>query len=137
MLLRLVVRASGVRSEKNLDSNANHWGSLEEPATNLGGFFLSHSNMGMPKEIKGVIFTEIIPQLIPEVSTANLVSLGAIVRKKGRSDFYLPLTDSLRKIQWVKAVRLEAANIEQDMEAQPRNDRQLPLWSDETFSSCD
>jgi len=72
----------------------------------------------MPREIKGVIFTEVIPELIPEVSPADLVSLGAMVRKKGRSDLYLPLTDSLRKIQWVKAVSLEAANIEQEMEAQ-------------------
>jgi len=79
---------------------------------------MSQSSVGMPQEIKGIIFTEIIPQLIPEVNPANLVRLGAIVRKRNRSDAYEPLTDSLRKIQWVKLMSLEAMSIEQDIASQ-------------------
>jgi hypothetical protein len=76
------------------------------------------SGTGLPRNIQGIIFTEIIPQLIPEVNTADLIRLGSIVRKTNRTTVYEPLTDALRKIQWVKAVGLEAANIDQDLEAQ-------------------
>ena len=68
-----------------------------------------------PKKLKGVIFTEIIPQFLPEVSPKKLVELGAIVRKKGRTQMYEPLTDSLRKIQWVKLVGLKAIAIEKEI----------------------
>jgi hypothetical protein len=79
---------------------------------------MSQSSASMPQEIKGIIFTEIIPQLIPEVSPADLIRLGAIVRKKNRSEAYEPLTDSLRKIQWVKLVSLEAVSIEREIAGQ-------------------
>ena len=68
-----------------------------------------------PKKIKGVIFTEIIPQFLPEVKPKKLIELGAIVRKKGRTQMYEPLTDSLRKIQWVKLVGLKAIAIEKEI----------------------
>jgi len=68
-----------------------------------------------PEKIKGVIFTEIIPQFLPEVNSKKLVELGAIVRKKGRTQMYEPLTDSLRKIQWVKLVGLKAMAIEKEV----------------------
>ena len=67
------------------------------------------------EKIKGVIFTEIIPQFLSEVDPKKLVELGAIVRKKGRTEIYEPLTDSLRKIQWVKLVGLKATAIEKDI----------------------
>lgn len=68
-----------------------------------------------PKKLKGVIFTEIIPHFLPEVNPKQLVELGAIVRKKGRTQMYEPLTDSLRKIQWVKLVGLKAIAIEKEI----------------------
>lgn len=68
-----------------------------------------------PKKLKGTIFTEIIPQFLSEVNPKKLVELGAIVRKKGHSQLYEPLTDSLRKIQWVKLVGLKAINIEKEI----------------------
>lgn len=68
-----------------------------------------------PKKLKGAIFTEIIPQFLPEVNPKKLVELGAIVRKKGRTQMYEPLTDSLRKIQWVKLVGLKAIAIEKEI----------------------
>jgi hypothetical protein len=68
-----------------------------------------------PKQIKGIIFIEIIPEFLHEFNTKKLVELGAIVRKKGRNELYEPLTDSLRKIQWVKLVGLKAMSIEQEI----------------------
>lgn len=68
-----------------------------------------------PKKIEGVIFTEIIPQFLQEVKPRKLVELGAIVRKKGRTKMYEPLTDSLRKIQWVKLAGIKAIAIEKEV----------------------
>jgi len=68
-----------------------------------------------PQEIKGIIFTEIIPNLIPEVDMQSLVRLGSIVRKINRSAVYEPLTDALRKIQWVKLTAIEAQSIESEI----------------------
>lgn len=68
-----------------------------------------------PEKLKGVIFTEIIPQFLPEINPKKLVELGAIVRGKGRTQMYEPLTDSLRKIQWVKLVGLKAIAIEKEI----------------------
>jgi hypothetical protein len=68
-----------------------------------------------PQEIKGIIFTEIIPNLIPEVDTRSLVRLGSIVRKMNRTAVYEPLTDALRKIQWVKLAAIEAQSIESEI----------------------
>jgi len=68
-----------------------------------------------PKKLKGLIFTEIIPQFLHEVNPKKLVELGAIVREKNRTQLYEPLTDSLRKIQWVKLVGLKAIAIEKEI----------------------
>jgi hypothetical protein len=68
-----------------------------------------------PEKLKGLIFTEIIPQFLPEVNPKKLVDLGAIVREKNRTQMYEPLTDSLRKIQWVKLVGLKAVTIEKQI----------------------
>jgi hypothetical protein len=76
------------------------------------------SGADLPNKIQGIIFTEIIPELIPEIDTAALIRLGSIVRKTNRTALYEPLTDALRKVQWVKAVGLEAAAIEQEMESE-------------------
>jgi hypothetical protein len=76
---------------------------------------ISMSTPSFPKKLKGIIFTEIIPQFLPEVNPKKLVELGAIVRKKGRTQMYEPLTDSLRKIQWVKLVGLKAIAIEKEI----------------------
>lgn len=73
------------------------------------------SSTGMPLKIQGIIFTEIIPDLIPEVDTRSLVRLGSITRKMNRTKFYDPLTDALRKIQWVKLMAIEALSIESDI----------------------
>lgn len=69
----------------------------------------------LPQKIETVIFTEIALPLIPEVRRDSLVRLGAIVRKKGCVQKYEPLTDSLRKIQWVKLSGLRACAIEQEI----------------------
>jgi hypothetical protein len=69
----------------------------------------------MPQKIQGIIFTEIIPKLIPEVDTRNLVRLGSIARKMNRTRAYEPLTDALRKIQWVKLTAIEALSIETEI----------------------
>lgn len=73
--------------------------------------------LSFPKKIEGIIFTEVIPQLLTEVNKRKLVELGAIVRKKSRTQMYEPLTDSLRKIQWVKLVGLKAIAIEKEINA--------------------
>ena len=74
---------------------------------------ISTSLPPLPDKIKGVIFTEIIPQFLSEVNPTKLVELGAIVRKKDRIKMYEPLTDSLRKIQWVKLCGLKAIATEE------------------------
>lgn len=68
-----------------------------------------------PEKLKGAIFTEIIPPFLPEVNPKKLVELGAIIRKKGRTQMYEPLTDSLRKIQWIKLVGLKAMATEKEI----------------------
>lgn len=72
----------------------------------------------LPQKIEGIIFTEVAPSLIPEVHFKDLVKLGAIVRKKGRNKQYEPLTDSLRKIQWVKLNGSKAVAIEREITSQ-------------------
>jgi hypothetical protein len=61
------------------------------------------------------IFTEIIPEVLSEVSPRKLAELGFLVRNKGLTEKYDPLTDSLRKIQWVKLVGLKAIAIEKEL----------------------
>ena len=75
-------------------------------------------NLFHPKKVMKCarkIYTEIIPQFLSEVSPKKLVDLGAVVRKKDRTQLYEPLTDSLRKIQWVKLVGLKAIAIEKEI----------------------
>jgi len=69
-----------------------------------------------PKKLEGTIFTEIMPQFLQEVNPKRLVELGAIVIKKKKRLMYEPLTDSLRKIQWVKLVSSKAISIEDEIE---------------------
>lgn len=68
-----------------------------------------------PKNIQGIIFTEVVPQLTPEIDTTNLIRLGSIVRKEHHEKLYRPLTDALRKIQWVKLMAIEAISIDSDI----------------------
>jgi hypothetical protein len=68
-----------------------------------------------PEKMKGIVFTEIIPEFLSEFNPKKLVELGAIVREKGRTQMYEPLTDSLGKIQWVKLVGLKAIAIDKEI----------------------
>jgi hypothetical protein len=72
----------------------------------------------MPQTLKGTIFTEIIPQLIPEINFGNCVKLGALVKHRNRLEIYEPLIASLRKIQWVKFAGVKAMTIEMDIKEQ-------------------
>ena len=74
--------------------------------------------MSFPPKLKGTFFTEIVPALIPEIAMSTLVRLGALIMQNGRENIYMPLTDSLRKIQWVKFVGLRAIIIEEDIKSQ-------------------
>jgi len=74
--------------------------------------------MSLPPKLKGTFFTEIVPALIPEIAMNILVRLGALIVQNDRKNIYLPLTDSLRKIQWVKFVGLRAIIIEEDIKSQ-------------------
>jgi hypothetical protein len=71
----------------------------------------------LPKEIQGIIFTEVVPKLTPEIDPASLVRLGSIVRKKHREKLYEPLPDAFRKIQWVKLMAIEAISIDDEITA--------------------
>jgi hypothetical protein len=75
-----------------------------------------------PKEIKGIIFTEVVPKLTPEINPTALIRLGTIVRKKNKIELYKPLTDALRKIQWVKLMAIEAIAIDTEMSGQMNSD---------------
>jgi hypothetical protein len=70
-----------------------------------------------PKEIQGIIFTEVVPKLTPEIDPASLVRLGSIVRKKHREKLYEPLPDAFRKIQWVRLMAIEAISIDDEITA--------------------
>src|SRR3989337_905023 len=75
--------------------------------------------MQPPSEVKGAwIWTEIIPQFVPEINFANLLRLGTIVKHKSRVELYHSLRASLRKIQWTKVAGLRAVAIERDIEKQ-------------------
>ena len=71
----------------------------------------------MPKQIQGIIFTEVVPKLTPEIDTADLIRLGSIVRQKNKVKLYGPLPDALRKIQWIKLMAIEAISIDDDITA--------------------
>jgi len=79
----------------------------------------------MPKELKGTIFTEVIPQMLPEIDFARLLQIGTIARAKKKTLTYESLRASLRKIQWVKFVGLRAVEIEQDIQKQMEPDQVL------------
>jgi len=68
-----------------------------------------------PKKIQGIIFTEVVPKLTPEIDPASLIRLGSIVRKKNKVKLYEPLPDALRKIQWIKLMAIEAISIDSDI----------------------
>lgn len=68
-----------------------------------------------PKNIQGIIFTEVVPKLTPEINAASLIRLGSIVRKEHHEKLYRPLTDALRKIQWVKLMAIEAISIDNEI----------------------
>ena len=69
----------------------------------------------LPKEIQGIIFTEVVPKLTPEIDSASLIRLGSIVRKKNTVKLYEPLPDAFRKIQWVKLMAIEAISIDAEI----------------------
>ena len=71
-----------------------------------------------PDKLEGTLFTEIMPQFLKEINPDMLVRLGAIVIYKDKKIMYEPLTDSLRKIQWVKIVGLKAIKIENEIAKQ-------------------
>lgn len=75
-----------------------------------------------PKEIKGIIFTEVVPKLTPEIDPTALIRLGTIVRKKNKITLYKPLTDALRKIQWVKLMAIEAIATDTEISGQMDSD---------------
>lgn len=77
--------------------------------------------MGLPNRIQGIIFTEIVPQLLAEFDSKKLVELGAVVAQRNRIQLYEPLTDSLRKIQWVKLVGIKAISIEKSIREAKQN----------------
>lgn len=79
---------------------------------------MATSNLPPPhKKIQGIIFTEVVPKLTPEIDSASLIRLGSIVRKKNKVRLYAPLTDALRKIQWIKLMAIEAISIDSDITA--------------------
>ena len=72
--------------------------------------------MRFPPKIKGAwIWSEVMPQLVPEIDFNNLLKLGTIVKHKGRAEFYQYLRASLRKIQWTKIPGYKAIAIERDI----------------------
>lgn len=72
--------------------------------------------MSLPSEIKGAwIYSEVVPQLVPEINFANLLRLGTIVKHKNRIGNYQSLRASLRKIQWTKIAGTRAIAIEKDI----------------------
>ena len=73
-----------------------------------------YMNFKVPEKLN-TIFTEIVRDLLPEVNPKKLFELSTIVMKKGRTQMYGPLTDALRKIQWVKLVGLKAIAIEKEI----------------------
>ena len=54
--------------------------------------------MELPERLKGTIFTEVIPQMIPEVDFDRLLILGTAAKSKGETARYDPLKAALRKI---------------------------------------
>ncbi len=50
---------------------------------------MKHDIPPLPRKTEGIIFTEIAPNLIPEIDAAALVKLGAIVRKSSPTSMSL------------------------------------------------
>ena len=77
--------------------------------------------MRPPSKIKGAwIWSEVMPQLVPEINFNNLLELGTIVKHKGRTELYRYLRASLRKIQWTKISGYKAIAIERDIRARAK-----------------
>jgi hypothetical protein len=72
--------------------------------------------METPPTLKGVFFTQIVPELIPEINMSSLIELGALITHLKKQAIYESLSDSLIKIQWVKFVSLRAQSIENEIE---------------------
>lgn len=72
-----------------------------------------------------MIFTEVIPQMMPDIDFGKLVKLSAIVRHKDRFKVYEALVTGLRKIQWVKLAGIKAIAIEQDIRKEMKTDALL------------
>lgn len=71
-----------------------------------------------PQTIKGIIFTEVVPKLTPEIDSAALIRLGSIVRFTNHQKLYAPLPDAFRKIQWIKLMSIEAISIDKEITSQ-------------------
>lgn len=71
--------------------------------------------MSMPKSLEGVFFTEIIPELITEIRSVDLITLGAYVLQSGKREIYQPLKECVCKVQVVKFVSIRAIEIENEL----------------------
>lgn len=74
--------------------------------------------MDFAEKLKAMYFTEVIPQMLPEIDFSKLLSLGLLVRSQKKTQLYESLRTSLRKIQWVKFVGMRAIAIEEDIKKQ-------------------
>ena len=78
-----------------------------------------------PLEIKGIIFTEVVPRLTPEIDSTILVRLGSIVRVRHKQNLYQPLPDAFRKIQWVKLMAIEAISFDDEITSQQEQNKMI------------
>lgn len=56
-----------------------------------------------------------VPKLTPEITSADLIKLGVMVRTGNRTPLYEPLTDAFRNVQWARLLALEANSIVEDI----------------------
>jgi hypothetical protein len=70
------------------------------------------------EKLEAMYFTEVIPQMLPEIDFLKLLNLGGLVRFQKKTEIYESLRTSLRKIQWVKFVGIRAIAIEEDIKKQ-------------------
>jgi hypothetical protein len=93
------------------------------------------NSMTLPPKIQGIIFTEIVPQFLDDFDSKKLVELGAVVGQRGRIPLYEPLTDSLRKTQWVRLVGIKAILIEKSILEVKRHDPNIIVLSPIKFTA--
>jgi hypothetical protein len=67
------------------------------------------------EKLEAMYFTEVIPQMLPEIDFLKLLNLGLLVRSQKKTEMYESLRTSLRKIQWVRFVGIRAIAIEEDI----------------------